>query len=382
MAAPSQQRPPPLPPRPPRQPRQPRQPPLHAVGEATPRPSVKGTVEDGRVHRPAGAAWLTILVTFLAGLLLNADGVAHIADTQPLGWQRSTARAATRPFQSVSHALLLNRPRAWLAEATGAPQLLDAGHDPKAAPTTTAAPGATTTTLPPLQVRTPTSEDPLRVYLTGDSFLADVSRGLSATLGTDHRWNVATDAKPGTGLSRPEIIDWPDRIRHRLPTDAEIVVVGFGGNDAQDMLASGEHLKLGEPGWEAEYQNRIAQVLDIVARPGRTIVWVGVPVATAKNIEKARPAMTRAAKAELAKHPGSLFLETAATLSGGDGQYKDFLTIDGEPKRVRASDGYHLSPAGATLLGRTLVHLIGTVWPVGGQGGGGATSASTSTSSP
>ena len=39
------------------------------------------------------------------------------------------------------------------------------------------------------------------------------------------------------------------------------------------------------------------------------------------------------------------------------------LTIDGEPKRVRAADGFHLTPAGASLLGRSLVELIGTVWP-------------------
>ncbi len=342
-----------------------------------PRPSIKGRVEGGRVHRPAGAAWLTMLVACLAALLLNADGVAHIADGQPLGWQRTAARSAVRPFQAVSHALLLNRPRAWLAEATGAPQRLDAGRDPKAAPTTTTVPGATTTTLAPLQVRTPTADDPLRVYLTGDSFLADVGRGLSATVGQDRRWDITTDAKPGSGLSRPEIIDWPERIRNRLPNDAEIVVVGFGGNDAQDLLASGDQLKLGEPEWEAEYQNRIAQVLGVVDRPGRTIVWVGLPAATANNIEKARPAMTRAAKAELAKRPGTLFLETAGTLSGGDGQYKDFLPVNGEPKRVRAADGFHLSPAGATLLGRTLVGLIGTVWPIDDGGEDVATTTST-----
>jgi hypothetical protein len=333
------------------------------------------------VHRPAGGAWLTILVTLLAGLLLNADGVAHIADTQPLGWQRTAARAAVRPFQAVSHALLLNRPRAWLADATGSPQHLDAGRDPKAAPTTTTVPGATTTTLAPLQVRTPTADDPLRVYLTGDSFLADVGRGLSATVGKDDAWEITTDAKVGTGLSRPEVIDWPERIEARLPDDAEVVVLGFGGNDAQDMRANRQTLKVGEPEWEAEYQARIAQVLDIVARPGRTIVWVGMPVATANNMEKARPAMTRAAKAELDKRPGSLFLDTAAALSGGDGEYKDFLPIGGEPKRVRAADGYHLSPAGATLLGRSLVRLIGTVWPIDDAEAEGSTPSTSSTTS-
>lgn len=350
-----------------------------------PRPSVRRTDEDGRALRPAGGAWLTILVAFLAGLLLNADGVAHIADTQPLGWQRTTARGAVRPIQALSHALFLNRPRAWLAEATGAPQLLDAGRDPKPAPTTTVVPGATTTTLAPLQVRTPTEDDPLRVYLTGDSFLNDVGRGLSATVGKDRRWDITTDAKPGSGLSRPEVIDWPKRIGSRLPSDAEIVVLGFGGNDAQGMLSGGDQLNLAEPEWEAEYQARIAQVLDVADRPGRTIVWVGMPVATAKNIEKGRPAMTRAARAELAKRPGTLFLDTAATLSGGDGEYKDFLTIGGEPKRVRAADGYHLSPAGATLLGRTLVSLVGTVWPVEGpDDAAGSTSVTTRppTSSP
>jgi hypothetical protein len=369
MAAPPTLRPPPRRPR---------------LGEAAPsraqpdrdRPTIRGTVEEGRVRRPAGAAWLTILVTGLAALLLNADGVAHIADTQPLGWRRSAARAAVRPFQAVSHTLLLNRPRAWLAGATGAPQRLDAGRDPEAVTTTTTPPGATTTTLAPLQVRTPTEEEPLRVYLTGDSFLADVGRGLSGTVGKDERWDLTTDAKPGTGLSRPEVIDWPKRIAGRMPTDTEIVVLGFGGNDAQDMAAGGGRVKVGEPEWEAEYQARIGRVLDVADRPGRTIVWVGIPVATAKNIEKARPAMNRAAKAELAKRQSTLFLDTAAVLSGGEGEYKDFLEIGGEPKRVRAADGFHLAPAGATLLGRSLVRLIGTVWPV--EPGASPTTATTS----
>lgn len=36
--------------------------------------------------------------------------------------------------------------------------------------------------------------------------------------------------------------------------------------------------------WEAEYQARIGRILDLVQRPGRTIVWIGMPVATASNI--------------------------------------------------------------------------------------------------
>ncbi|HEV8114589.1 MAG TPA: GDSL-type esterase/lipase family protein, partial [Acidimicrobiales bacterium] len=332
-------------------------------------PSVHGTVEDGRVRRPAGGAWLSLLVALLAGLLLNADGVAHIADVQPLGWRRSTARVAVAPFQAVSHALLLNRPRAWLAGAVDAPTFLDAGRDPKpVAPPPATVPEPTATTLAPLRVRAPSDDEPLRVYLTGDSFLADVSRGLSAVVAKDERWEPTTDAKVGTGLSRPEVVNWPARIKARLPSDVEVVVLGFGGNDAQDLLANRQRAKLAEPEWEAEYQARVGRVLDAVSQPGRTIVWIGMPVATANNMEKGRPAMTRAAQAELAKRPGTLFLDSAALLAGADGGYTDVLTIDGEPKRVRAADGFHLTPAGASLLGRSLVELIGTVWPLEPQG--------------
>ncbi len=332
------------------------------------------------MRRPAGGAWLTLLTTCLAGLLFNADGVAHIADAQPLGWQRSSARAAVAPFQAVSHALLLNRPRAWLAGAVGAPTLLQAGRDPEPvpAPPPTVPPAASEAPPPapvptvapaapeaPPPVRVPTTEDPLRVYLTGDSFLADVSRGLSSALGKDGRWKPTTDARAGSGLSRPEIIDWPVRIADRLPADAEVVVLGFGGNDAQDLLVGGRQVRLGTPEWEAEYQARIGRVLELVERPGRTIVWVGMPTATARNIQRARPAMTRAAQAELAKRPGSAFLDTAAMLSGAKGGFSAVLPIDGKPKRVRDADGYHLAPAGAALLGRALERLIGTGWPPG-----------------
>ena len=57
------------------------------------------------------------------------------------------------------------------------------------------------------------------------------------------------DYKVSSGLARPDFFDWPAHLRRQLPAvDPDIVVVTFGGNDAQGMaLADGSFPAGGRP---------------------------------------------------------------------------------------------------------------------------------------
>ena len=77
------------------------------------------TAEGGRRLHSAGSAIVVSLAGLAIALFLNAPGLHKSATIQPEGWKRDVALAVTGPLQSVSGALLLDRPRQALKSALG-----------------------------------------------------------------------------------------------------------------------------------------------------------------------------------------------------------------------------------------------------------------------
>jgi hypothetical protein len=203
----------------------------------------------------------------------------------------------------------------------------------------------------------------VRVFLAGDSFLQDVATGVTRLMEEDGRFEVETESKPATGLSRPDAVDWPLHLRETMPENTEIVVLSFGGNDAQDMLDGRRVIKVGTPEWAEEYQHRIGQILDVATAGGRTVLWLGVPASNPANIENARPVMNAAAQEEIKRRPAALYIETTNALSR-DGNFTTTLRIDGEDKRVRRPDGFHVTITGANLVAQLVLEELGGIWPI------------------
>lgn len=84
-----------------------------------PRPPRPAVGEDGRRLTTAYRALLVALIAVLLGLLLDAPGLHKTAFNQPPGWKRTVALDLTRPLADVSHAIYLDRPRAWIRSALG-----------------------------------------------------------------------------------------------------------------------------------------------------------------------------------------------------------------------------------------------------------------------
>ena len=77
------------------------------------------TEVDGRRLSSAGHAMVVAVLALAIGLLLDAPGLHKSAFNEPAGTQRSVALAITKPLESTSHALFLDRPRSWLKDALG-----------------------------------------------------------------------------------------------------------------------------------------------------------------------------------------------------------------------------------------------------------------------
>lgn len=206
----------------------------------------------------------------------------------------------------------------------------------------------------------PTSANPARVYIVGDSDAGTFGPYLETLLDGTLVTTTELNYKVSSGLARPDFFDWPAELEEKLPeVDPDIVVVTFGGNDSQGLSLPQEELEfmVGDPlqneaEWTEEYQRRAGAVMDLLLENDRHVIWVGIPNDDNPEVTAKLAIQDRAAKAAAAERPEVVFVDTWTRFSGRDGNWAEFVIDprDNEGKDVRADDGFHLNQNGAEIL--------------------------------
>jgi hypothetical protein len=236
-----------------------------------------------------------------------------------------------------------------------------AGASTTTSTTSTTAPSAAATAAGP-----PTAADPARVLVVGDSDAGTFGPYLKVLLDDTELAETIVDYKVSSGLSRPDFFDWPAHLRATLPTvDPDIVVVTFGGNDAQGIsVASGEFI-IGDPvaneeEWSEEYTRRAGEVMDLLLEGDRTVIWVGIPNDDNPEVTARMAVQDQAARAAAAARPDIEFVDTWARFSGRSGGWAEYVVDprDGQGKDVRAGDGFHLNEIGAEILALDIAEVV------------------------
>jgi hypothetical protein len=229
----------------------------------------------------------------------------------------------------------------------------------------------TTTTQPPVKERTvPTPENPAEVLILGDSDAGAFGPYLNTLLDQTGIATTKLDYKTSSGLSRPDFFDWPAHMGEVVPQEnPDIVVVTFGGNDAQGLRnldktwavdhepASG----VDDADWKAEYGKRVGAVMDYLTEGNRTLVWVGIPNAESESTTARMAVQDGVVRAEAAKRKDKVhFVDTWARFAGRNGGYAEFVIDprDQEGKDVRADDGFHLNTTGAEILALDIAEVV------------------------
>ena len=131
-------------------------------------------------------------------------------------------------------------------------------------------------------LRTPTPDNPLKLWVGGDSVGEIVRRADGAGVGVDRVCSSRRSTSTvGTGLTRPDFYNWPEHFaKDVLPNvDPDIVMPMFGANDDQNMeLPDGTILTKYTPEWFDEYRRRVGATMDLLKSPDndRLVVWVGL----------------------------------------------------------------------------------------------------------
>lgn len=310
--------------------------------------------------------------------LLNAQGLRHRAETQPAGVVRNVALALTAPLADVSHALYLDRPRRELQLAIGRGnvdridtnvQLLPpAPRRTHRSPT----PGPRRPTRQrgrPARRPVFTPQNPLRVWVGGDSLAEVPGQALERAAPKGSPVDIlGVESRVSTGLTRPDLYNWFNRIIQVMDElKPNVAVLSFGADDAHNYmsgLAPGQRIgDLGSPSWDAEYTHRVLGVTRELNARGIYVVWLGLPIPRGTGFHRSFLVVNgvlRHAVRSATRH--TAYINTWSLLSTKSGRYADYLPEGGRLVLMRASDGIHYTPAAGDLIARRILQKLSDVY--------------------
>lgn len=206
--------------------------------------------------------------------------------------------------------------------------------------------------------RTPDEENPLEMYVGGDSISRDLGEGLARVTPADVV-RIDLDPRPATGLSRPDFFDWSQHLAGVLTESSpDVIVVLFGANDFQNVEYEGEILDRFDEPWLDLYRERVGRIMTLLSQPDTQTIWVGQPPVRESRLSGGLAMLNEVYADQAAEHPQVTYTDTWEVFSDTDGGYVD--EIDGV--RLRREDGVHLTVAGGNRLAEVVWSAVSAAW--------------------
>lgn len=284
------------------------------------------------------------LPVWAAGLL---DAGVAWGEASGLAAARRALEAASSPLDEAAR--VLKKPLAPLAPAAAA-----------AAPTEAeAAPD-----LPPGErwaKKVAGTRRPQRILVVGASSIQHAI-GTELERELNERYDgieVLRRGKVATGLTRPDVFDWPKEVDRLLAEfRPDVVIAQFGGNDGQNIVSPTKGPQaVYTPGWEEEYGRRLTDLTTAVESTGAEFVILGMPVMRSE-------AFTRKAKwlndltERFVEAAGGVYVPIDDLSVDANGAYEETVRFAGQSGRMRLDDGIHFTRLGGMYVAYHLTHRL------------------------
>jgi hypothetical protein len=304
---------------------------------------------------PAGRVLGVIVIALLVAVLFNSEAIVRAGESMQPGPTRDVVLSLARPLDDAAGAVGLHLPREGLDLAFG--------QEDKTAGGTELEQGSTAILRPNRQksreqtFAQPTPEDPVDLFVTGDSQAEFIGQLLTDEL-PDDLFDVEVAARNATGLTNPEFFNWEINAEQEIAArQPDAVVMVIGGNDGFNVLADGQLYGWQDPQWQVEYARRAAVVMGELGSDGkRPVYWVPPPTARDDEQNAIYETQNRAIDAAAQAVPGARYVDIFSTINHGE--YSDELKIDGRRVLARQSDGIHFSREGAVVPVRLILRAM------------------------
>jgi hypothetical protein len=303
---------------------------------------------------PAGRVLGVIVIALLVATLFNSEAIVRAGESMERGPTRDVVLSIARPLDDVAGAVGLHLPREGLDLAFG--------QEDKTAEGTELEEGSTAILRPNRRKRDqqsfvqPTPDDPVEVFVTGDSQAEFIGQLLTDAL-PDDLFDVEIAARNSTGLTNPEFFNWEINAQQEIAArEPDAVIMVIGGNDGFNVLVGDQLYGWQDPEWLTEYARRAAVVMRALGAGERPVYWVPPPTARDEEQNGIYEAQNRAVEDAAAAVPGARYVDIFNTIN--DGEYSDELTIDGDRVLARQPDGIHFTREGAEVPVRLILRAM------------------------
>ena len=193
---------------------------------------------------------------------------------------------------------------------------------------------------------------PLRVLATGDSLVQPLDEQLKPRI-KKRGGRVFRDPRPGTGLTKPLILNWLKHARRQAKKRRPRATVMFiGANDSEKLRAAdGPNVECCRRSWIDAYAERVATMMRSYMRGSRGYVyWLTLPTPRDEGLQRRYAAINFAiAQAAAAVGWKARVVDTIPAISPGN-RFRRKLRYRGKRVTVRDRDGVHLTSAGSKIV--------------------------------
>lgn len=293
---------------------------------------------------------VVLLLSFYGAGVLQTDAEGNEALAEQ-GWLQSglsewTALSEASGMGAVAGALNS------LRERVNAPYLVFKSEEEAPAP-----PAQTEEPAPAQKTEDGLSEQvakrKLRVLVIGASSIQfAVGVRLERMMGSYYEGvKVKRFGKLATGLSRPDFMNWPKKLRTLAAEfHPDLVICNFGGNDAQPIkLSGGKKAHYGKKSWDKAYAEKVTEIIDIAREYGADTVMLGMPIMRSGKFSRKMRHLNRVMKAAT-EAAGGQFVDTWVMASTPSGKYRKKLSWYGKKGLMRTADGVHYRMLGARYV--------------------------------
>lgn len=200
----------------------------------------------------------------------------------------------------------------------------------------------------------------IRVLVTGDSLSTFAGQELVKLLAADSRFVVRIEWANGSGLTKPNVLDWAQYARDLTTKyQPDLVIMILGGSDTGNMVTGGELVPRGSEQWVTEYSRRIQLVTqEFISNNVTNVVWAGPPVVSDKN----RNLSYRQVNQSLADT--SLLIPELKYLDAFTNLQPDLsATINGNRILLRQADGIHWTREASAVIATELKAMLAALRP-------------------
>ncbi|HEY7136125.1 MAG TPA: DUF459 domain-containing protein [Acidimicrobiia bacterium] len=214
--------------------------------------------------------------------------------------------------------------------------------------------------LPPPRRLTP--DDPLRLWIAGDSLAGSLGPSLGEQAANTGVVQPVYDSRVSSGLTSPKFFDWPTHASQEIARlQPEAVVFMIGTNDA--------NVEPADPTWKDQYRALVENMLSVlVGNPARAVYWVGAPVMRDETLSKHVRDVNAIVRDVIAHHPEVTYIDSYSLFADENGNYLSSTTdANGNRVSLRAGDGIHFSPDGGDRLAQAVYQVLDAHWDITAQ---------------